>query len=113
VLEQTLMVDPRDPEEATAAAAPTLDASIPAGTTMGAVHLTVAELERSLTYYTREIGLEVLEQTGRRASLGAGATELVMARRRQGDVARLRQSARSSVGAPPCEHGGDRLQQDR
>ena len=45
---------------------------------MGAVHLTVSDLERSLAYYRSAIGLEVLEQTARRASLGTGATELLV-----------------------------------
>jgi catechol 2,3-dioxygenase len=52
--------------------------SIPDGTTMGAVHLTVADLERSLAYYESTIGLAVLERTDRRASLGAGRTELLV-----------------------------------
>ena len=41
---------PRDPEELEAAAAPVRPRSPPA-TTLGAVHLTVADLERSLAYY--------------------------------------------------------------
>jgi catechol 2,3-dioxygenase len=45
---------------------------------MGAVHLTVADLARSLDYYRTEIGLDVLEQGGGRASLGAGGTELLV-----------------------------------
>jgi catechol 2,3-dioxygenase len=52
--------------------------SIPDGTTMGAVHLTVADLERSLAFYESTIGLAVLERTDRRASLGAGRTELLV-----------------------------------
>ena len=39
---------------------------------MGPVHLTVADLERSLEYYRKAIGLEVLEQADGRATLGAG-----------------------------------------
>ena len=68
----------RDPEEATAASAPATGALLPDATAMGAVHLTVAELERSLAYYREEIGLEVLEQGAGRASLGAGASELLV-----------------------------------
>ena len=37
---------------------------------MGPVHLTVADLGRSLDYYRRQIGLDVLEQENGRASLG-------------------------------------------
>jgi catechol 2,3-dioxygenase len=44
---------------------------------MGAVHLTVADLERSLDYYRKAVGLQVLEQAAGRASLGAGDTELL------------------------------------
>ena len=40
----------RDPEEATATGAPAV-AEIPAATRMGAVHLTVADLDRSIAYY--------------------------------------------------------------
>ena len=67
----------RDPEEATAAAAATR-ASLPDATTMGAVHLTVSDLERSLAYYGREIGLAVVGGTAGRASLGTGETELLV-----------------------------------
>jgi catechol 2,3-dioxygenase len=66
-----------DPEELTAAAAPA-EAEIPGGTTMGAVELTVADLERSLAYYRSAIGLDVLDEGAGRASLGAGATELLV-----------------------------------
>jgi catechol 2,3-dioxygenase len=41
------------------------------------VHLTVADLERSLDYYRQAVGLQVLEQAAGRASLGAGGTELL------------------------------------
>ncbi|MFN2470570.1 MAG: VOC family protein [Gaiellaceae bacterium] len=51
---------------------------LPAGTAMGAVHLTVADLERSLDYYRRAIGLDVLESGPGRASLGAGGRELLV-----------------------------------
>jgi catechol 2,3-dioxygenase len=68
---------PRDPEEMDAAAAPTT-AEISALTTLGAVHLTVSDLERSLTYYRQAIGLELLEQGAGRAKLGAGERELLV-----------------------------------
>jgi catechol 2,3-dioxygenase len=56
--------------------APTTE-SIPATTAMGPVHLTVADLERSLAYYRDAIGLEVRERDAGRASLGAGNAELL------------------------------------
>jgi catechol 2,3-dioxygenase len=47
-------------------------------TTVGAVHLTVADLRRSLDYYRTAVGLTVLEEGGGRASLGAGGRELLV-----------------------------------
>lgn len=51
--------------------------AIDVATRMGAVHLTVADLERSVGYYRDAIGLEVLAQAGGEASFGAGGEELV------------------------------------
>jgi catechol 2,3-dioxygenase len=45
---------------------------------MGAVHVTVSDLEHSLAYYGREIGLAVTAQAAGRASLGAGDSELLV-----------------------------------
>jgi catechol 2,3-dioxygenase len=45
---------------------------------MGPVELTVADLERSLDYYRRAIGLEVLERKNGRASLGGDRELLVL-----------------------------------
>ena len=50
---------------------------IAAATHMGAVHLTVADLERSLEYYRESIGLDVLKEGDGRATLGAGTTRLL------------------------------------
>ncbi len=68
---------PRDPEELEAAAAPA-SSEIATATSMGPVHLTVSELERSLAYYRAAIGLEVLEEAVGRARLGAGDRELLV-----------------------------------
>jgi catechol 2,3-dioxygenase len=46
-------------------------------TTVGAVHLTVADLARSLDYYLGAIGLRVLEEGAGQASLGADGRELL------------------------------------
>ena len=46
-------------------------------TTVGPVHLTVADLDRSLKYYREAVGLEVLEQNGQ-AALGAGDRRLLV-----------------------------------
>jgi catechol 2,3-dioxygenase len=45
---------------------------------MGAVHLTVADLARSLDYYRSAIGLDVLAQEDGTATLGAGTRELLV-----------------------------------
>jgi catechol 2,3-dioxygenase len=50
---------------------------LPASTHMGAVELTVSDLERSLGYYRDSIGLELLSSEDGEASLGAGGTELL------------------------------------
>jgi catechol 2,3-dioxygenase len=67
---------PRDPEEAEASADPG-PAEISAETTLGAVSLTVTDLERSLAYYEQAVGLKTLERAGQRASLGTGDRELL------------------------------------
>jgi catechol 2,3-dioxygenase len=64
-------VSPLDPDE------PTIPA-IPADTRLGAVHLTVADLDRSVDYYEREIGLVVREREAGRAALGAGGEDLLV-----------------------------------
>ena len=55
----------------------TATSSIPATTRMGAVHLTVGDLDRSLRYYGGQVGLGLIRREGGRASLGAGDTELL------------------------------------
>lgn len=67
---------PRDPEELEATGAPAR-AVVPASTTVGAVHLTVADLERSIDYYGRVVGLDVIVRDGGAAALGSGGRELV------------------------------------
>ena len=70
------MTAPRDPEELGATAEPA-HAAIADDATVGAVHLTVADLERSLDYYRTQIGLQVLDNGGGEASLGTGDRELL------------------------------------
>jgi catechol 2,3-dioxygenase len=53
-------------------------ATLPAETRIGAVELTVSDLERSLDYYRQAIGLAVREQDGGRASLGGNSELLVL-----------------------------------
>ena len=47
-------------------------------TTVGPVHLTVADLDRSLRYYEEAIGLDTLERGPGRASLGSAGRELLV-----------------------------------
>jgi catechol 2,3-dioxygenase len=70
------MSAPRDPEELGTTAEPAR-AAIADDATVGAVHLTVADLQRSLDYYRTQIGLQVLEQGGGEASLGTAGRELL------------------------------------
>jgi catechol 2,3-dioxygenase len=74
---------PPDPEEATVAGAPARG-EIPAATRVGAVHLTVSDLARSLDYYERAIGLCVHERGGARATLGVGGEDLLVIFERSG-----------------------------
>src|SRR4051794_32114263 len=68
---------PRDPEELEAAGVVAVQ-QIPAGTRMGAVDLTVADLDRSVGFYTRDIGLQVLRREPGLAALGAGRQPLLV-----------------------------------
>jgi catechol 2,3-dioxygenase len=66
-----------DPEELTATGAPA-HAELPADTRMGAVHLTVADLDRSLAYYESQIGLGVHARDNGVAHVGAGDEDLLV-----------------------------------
>ncbi|MGN6871701.1 MAG: VOC family protein, partial [Solirubrobacteraceae bacterium] len=52
-------------------------AELPASTTVGAVHLTVGDLDRSIEYYAHTIGLEILDRAGGSALLGVGSRALL------------------------------------
>ena len=67
----------RDPEELEIAGAPAAGQISPL-TRLGPVHLTVADLRRSLAYYRDEVGLEALADADGRLSLGAGGRELLV-----------------------------------
>jgi catechol 2,3-dioxygenase len=66
-----------DPEELEATGAPA-SGEIAASTTLGPVHLTVADLDRWIGFYRDAVGLELLGRDDGTASLGAGARELVV-----------------------------------
>jgi catechol 2,3-dioxygenase len=68
---------PRDPEELGVAAEP-VRGEIESGTSVGAVHLIVADLERSLAYYGSAVGLALIERQGGCARIGVGERVLVV-----------------------------------
>jgi catechol 2,3-dioxygenase len=68
---------PADPEQLEATRA-VRSAEISPLTHLGAVHLTVSDLDRSVGYYRTTVGLELLEERRERASLGAGGRELLV-----------------------------------
>jgi catechol 2,3-dioxygenase len=74
---------PRDPEEVTAGGAPAV-AAIPAATRVGTVHLSVADLERSIAYYEEALGLRVHRREGDIVALGTGGEDLLVLREEPG-----------------------------
>jgi catechol 2,3-dioxygenase len=68
---------PPDPEELEASSEPP-SAEISPATTLGAVHLTVSDLDASLAYYREAIGLGVLEHADGVARVGSGTRELLV-----------------------------------
>jgi len=68
---------PPDPEELETAGAPA-GGEISAATALGAVHLSVSDLQRSLAYWRDAIGLEVTSEGAGTAGLGAGERELLV-----------------------------------
>ena len=60
------------------------DVSIDPATQIGAVALTVADLSRSLDFYTTGLGFSVLEQEGAGAVLGVADTPLVLLKEQRG-----------------------------
>jgi len=52
--------------------------SIDPGTSIGAVHLTVADLDRSIRFYQTHLGFTLHEREGETARLGAGAGDLLL-----------------------------------
>jgi catechol 2,3-dioxygenase-like lactoylglutathione lyase family enzyme len=70
-------MSPRDPEEAAGAGAPAV-AEIPAQTTVGEVHLTVADADRSAGFYESAVGLRVRERGDGRLVLGGDRDLLVL-----------------------------------
>jgi len=76
-LHNVCMTAPADPEELEALAAPA-SGELPATTSLGAVHLTVSDLDASVAFYRGAVGLEELERRDGVARLGTGRTELLV-----------------------------------
>lgn len=68
---------PRDPEELEAAAL-AASGEIPPASRPGVVHLTVSDLDRSVDYYERAIGLTLRERSDGQARLAAGGEDLLV-----------------------------------
>lgn len=77
MIKVTDLATPTDPEELEALGAPA-HAEVAPSTHMGPVHLTVADLGRSIEYYGGAIGLRMIERDEGRAVLGAGVTKLLV-----------------------------------
>jgi catechol 2,3-dioxygenase len=79
------MTTPSQPNPSpTPAPAATVAPAIDPRTQMGLVALTVANLDRSLAYYTDALGLELLQRTERDAILAAGGSPLLLLREQPG-----------------------------
>src|SRR4029078_11018945 len=59
-------------------------AAVPPDTRMGAVHLSVSDLARSVAYYESALGLRVHGRGDGRAALGAGGEDLLVLREEPG-----------------------------
>src|SRR3954462_10812770 len=53
-------------------------APLPASLRLGPVHLTVSDLDRSIGFYERSIGLQLARREGAGAALGAGGEDLLV-----------------------------------
>jgi catechol 2,3-dioxygenase len=62
----------------TTSATTTEQATLPASLRLGPVHLTVTDLDRSIAFYERSIGLQLGRREGATAALGAGGEDLLV-----------------------------------
>jgi catechol 2,3-dioxygenase len=63
-----------------------MNARLPDDLRFGAIALAVTDLERSVDYYQRRLGIELLERADSRATLGAGGRRLLELAKRPGAV---------------------------
>jgi catechol 2,3-dioxygenase len=61
-----------------------MNARLPDDLRFGAIALAVTDLERSIDYYRRRLGMELLERAGSRATLGVGGRRLLELEERPG-----------------------------
>src|SRR5437763_15511811 len=57
---------------------PTTPATLPATTRLGAVHITVSDLERSIDFYERAIGLRLHRREDGSAAMGGGGADVLV-----------------------------------
>ena len=62
----------------TTSATTTGSATLPASLRLGPVHLTATDLDRSIAFYERSIGLQLARREGAVAALGAGGEDLLV-----------------------------------
>jgi catechol 2,3-dioxygenase len=62
----------------TSSVSPTSRATLPDGLRLGAVHLTVTDLDRSIRFYESAIGLRPARRSATEAALGAGGEDLLV-----------------------------------
>jgi catechol 2,3-dioxygenase len=62
----------------TTSASPTSQPTLPASLRLGAVHLIVSDLDRSVDFYEQSIGLTRTRRSGSTAALGAGGEDLLV-----------------------------------
>lgn len=94
--------NPRDPEQLEAEGAPA-SAEISALTTLGAVHLTVSDLGRSVSFYESAVGLRTLQRGEGWAAVGVGQRVLIVKDRVPLVGLSTISSARRSTSATPMD----------
>jgi catechol 2,3-dioxygenase len=67
-----------DPMNETTAADAAAAPALPAALRLGAVHLTVTDLDRSVAFYQDAIGLQLHSREGEAAAMGAGGEDLIV-----------------------------------
>ena len=79
-------------------------ARLPATLRLGAVHLTVSDLDRSVLFYERAIGLKTHRREAGEAAMGVGEEDLIVLVEKPGSGARgaTRASTTTRCSIPPA-----------